>query len=302
MRFLRRGPDRAGVPAWAATLTPERHAAFEAALAAELDTRGARWTRQGEVLRFDPEGSEYGQLSLANIAQVCAHAEAAESAEIIRRHLDLVEASGGSRPARWPEVQALVRPRLLAVDRVTVDGLRTWPIADGVVGAIAIDRGDSVATPGRDREVDWPDGDESWQVALDNLRGDAVPEPRTMGQAGFRIHMLLQDDFFAASRVLLLPTGFPMDGAHDALVAVPTDHALLVHAMRHDAADLVVEPMVRIAADLYAQGPHALVPDVFWWHDGDLQRLTFPDRRGVRITYPPAFRERLARLPHIRGA
>ncbi len=282
MGFLRRVLGGSKAPAWASFMTGDQYAAFERVLHADVRARGWRFEQRDDGLFVDRGGEEPAVYGLTNIAQLCAAIDRADWATAVREHFDHMvanEAESGDDRMAWERVAGLVKLRLYPSEVAEEYDMIAYPLAPGLVAVAAVDLPTTVATPQRGSTGDWPPVDEVWRVALGNLRGEPAPVTQTLGDAPSGLALALDDSFFTASRLLLLPDGFAMDGTDDALVAVPTRHSILVHPIRDLGAVQALNAMTMVATRMHEDGPGSIVPTVYWWHRGALTQIPALARR-----------------------
>jgi hypothetical protein len=304
MGFLRRVFRAPTAPEWASFMTAEQYRAFEVVLAADLRARRWTWRQDGDGLFVDgAPGEGPAAYGLTNIAQLCAAIDRAAWPTAIAEHFDHlaslhVPGTDADDAMAWVRVRGLLKLRLFPAEAATQHEMVTYPLAPSIVASLAVDFPTTVATPGRDGIADWPPVDELYEIAIANLRAEPPPQVDVVGDPLAPIQVVLDDSFFTASRLLLLPEGVDMGGAPDAIVAIPNRHTLLVHPLRDANAVLAVNTMTQLAARMCAAGPGSIVPDVFWWHTGALTVIpSQTSRKGIDIFPPAAFVERLNGLP-----
>ena len=173
----------------------------------------------------------------------------------------------------------------------------TYPLTPGVVAALAIDYPTAVQMVSPTTIVDWPPADELYAVGLANLRADPSPAWQHVGDGPEAFMALLDDSFFTAARLLLLPDGVDLGGAPDAVVAVPNRHVLLVHPIRDLGVVNAIRDMTAHTSRMFAEGPGSIASDLFWWHAGALTTLPVSfDGTSAFMVPPDAFVERMSRL------
>jgi len=304
--FLRRVFRRSS-PEWASFLAPEAYAAFQEALHADLLARG--WTfRQDEdgIYVDDPGAGQPWEYGLTNLAQVCGGADRDAWPGIIRAHFDHMEAlrsEPADEPAAWEDARPILKLRLFGPEHAQLEGVATYPVAPGIVAALAVDLPTTVNTLTREAIEGWPPVDELYAIALDNVRGEAAPEVETIGDPSGAITAITGESFFVATRLLILPEAVDMAGSQHALVAVPNRHTLLAHPIRGADAIPALSLMIQLATQLHRDGPGSIVPTVLWWHGGALTPIEARfDGKKVDVWPPDEFIELLDTLKPAAGA
>lgn len=231
----------------------------------KLAVRGSEALVDHGVLRL--AGGE--QLGLHNLGVHASGLPYAEWPALVDQHLDLLM-------GHWQRQQAgedgVIDPRHLLAKLRRVSDLpeaarreATVQPLPGVLALLAEDRPDLVMEFFDPSRVDVPD---AWGLARDNLRALPLPEHQVVGdEPGGDIHVFISEDFFGASRLLVLPDLLARVGAHipqaGALVAVPNRHLLLVHLVVGPPVVQALNWMVGVAAKEYPESPGPVSPDVF---------------------------------------
>lgn len=306
MSFLRRLVRRSS-PAWASFLTAEEYAAFEAALEADLRQRGWTFRQEGDgVFVDDPGKSRPWEYGLTNLAQVCGHADRDAWGGIIRAHFDHMDAwrtGPDDEATSWAEARPILKLRLFGPDHAQLDDVATYPVAPGIVAALALDLPTTVNTLTRDALEGWPPVDELYAIALDGVRAEPAPGVEVVGEPPVAITAISGESFFVATRLLLLPEAIDLGASQHALVAVPNRHTLLVHPIRSTDAIPTLSVMVQLATQLHRDGPGSIVPTVFWWHSGALTPIQSRfDGKRVEVWPPDEFIGLLEALGPAPGA
>ncbi len=306
MSFLRRVFRRPS-PEWASFLAPEAYAAFQAALDADLRARGWTYRQEEDGLYVDdPESDQPWEYGLTNLAQVCGGAEREAWPEIVRAHFDHMHAlrtEPVDEPAAWEDARAILKLRLFGPEHAQLDRVATYPVAPGIVAALAMDLPTTVNTLTREDIDGWPPVDELYAIALDNVRGEAAPDVELIGDPPRAITALTGESFFVATRLLMLPEAVDLGGSQHALVAVPNRHTLLAHPIRSADAVGALSVMVQLATQLHRDGPGSIIPTVLWWHGGALTPIeALFDGRKVEAWPPDEFLELLNTLEPAVGA
>ncbi|MDT4918727.1 MAG: hypothetical protein QOH89_3427, partial [Pseudonocardiales bacterium] len=176
----------------------------------------------------------------------------------------------------------------------------------GILALPAVDLPTHVQELMKSATVDELGGlEEFLRLGIENLRRLPSPSHQALRadeeRADSEVHIFTSDDFFGASRVLVLDhllasalrTERP---SHGCLVAVPNRHLLAVHLVSGMGVLAAIKLLVHIAeGEQDAPGP---ISDCVFYlpKDGPGQRLTERDETGVRIIADGAFAEALAGL------
>lgn len=247
----------------------------------QLADRGAEAVVDRGALRL--AGPEPQQLGLHNLAAHAADLKYSEWAALVQRHLDLLLAHGNSSD------EPVDPRRLLAKLRMAEDlpegkvqsALHPLP---GVFALLAEDRPDVVVEFFSEERAGIPD---PWNVARDNLRALPAPEHQVVGdEPGGDVHVFTTDDFFGASRLLVLPDLLAGIGARipetGVFVAVPNRHLFLVHLPVGPAVISAMQWMVTVATNEYPEAPGPVSPHLYHLTTGfEAQQVTGQDPDGT---------------------
>lgn len=229
----------------------------------QLAERGAEAVVENGMLRLAGPGHQ--QLGLHNLGAHAADLKYADWPALVTRHLDLLM-------GHWNRPEEPVDPRrLLAKLRLADDLPQGDEVRDareplpGVVALLAEDRPDIVVEFFDEGRVGIPD---PWEVARANLRALPAPAHQVAGdEPGGDVHLFATDDFFGASRLLVLPDLLASIGARipeaGAFVAVPNRHLLLVHLPVGPAVIGAMNWMVTVAAREYPEAPGPVSPHLY---------------------------------------
>lgn len=229
----------------------------------QLAERGAEAVVEDGMLRLAGPGHQ--QLGLHNLGAHAADLKYTEWPALVKGHLDLLM-EHWSRPEEPVDPRRLLAKLRLADDLPSEnevrDALEPLP---GVLALLAEDRPDLVVEFFSAERVGIPD---PWKIARDNLRALPAPEHQVVGDdPGGDVHVFATDDFFGASRLLVLPDLLATIGARipDAgvFVAVPNRHLLLVHLPVGPAVVGAMNWMLTVATREYPEAPGPVSPHLY---------------------------------------
>ena len=300
LRRLGRGPKPG--PGWAGTMDARAFGRFETVLDTEMVRRGWAYRRRDDGLYVEsgeiPDGRQvYG---LSNLVQLCAQTDPADWPETIRHHFDTmrtVQALGDDLFESFDRVRPNLRLRVLPTDDAFVESMKLvrYRIAHNLMAVLVLDLPTTVASIPSDRTGDWPPMDELFRIALENQRAELPPRREVVDANGAELVVEMGESFFVASRLLILPEVVDLGGADGAIVAIPTRHSLLAHAIRDKSVIQALSTLAILARETAAAGPGAISSAVYWWHAGALTEIpvTVAQDNGVSITSPDEFVELL---------
>jgi len=297
-------------------LEPDETQMFMADLAAVLDPRGVSWGVFDGALRLEGSPTEYG---LTNVAQQWLETMPTARRALVAERLAGVGGQGhaprptaGRAPGRPPRPTAgrapgrppgptagpvaagalpgLTRPQLwpMAGLEELGDDVVAREVTEDLAAVLSLDLPDSVHIVAPKDIADSGLGEEElWERALAQL-DDGEPIERTLLDDDELVVVLVSDSHFLASRLLALEELVGAVPPHGVLIGVPHRHMFVVHAI-YDATVLeAMNLMAPFVVQHFEEGPGSLSPDLYWWHDGEIERLVVDDDEGS-ITPPDGF-------------
>ena len=283
------------LPDWSPFDDGRTHQAFLDAVEADLRRRAIPYTMDEGVVLVPTEGEdEPGQFGLSNLSQQCAAAEREDWSRVIATHFTSVFSIKGrdleALAADYAQVRPILRIRLMpdeSMGGVSVPGSTVRAIAPGIQAVLVYDFPDSTASVHVDHLAGWPvDTDAAFGQALANLDQEPSPLSEDMEvDPGTSVRIWYGDSFYVATQALRL-TDVLQPGTTDALVAVPNRHTLIVHPIVDGGAVAAMQPIYRLAAQLFREGPGSISDQPYWWHDGEL--VAIPHHvKGRDVTVVP---------------
>lgn len=296
MGFLRRLVGGAEPPPdWSPFDDGRTHQAFIDAVEVDLRRRGVPFEMGDGVVAIPTGGedrpAEYG---LSNLSQQCAASDRADWSRVIATHFTSVFSIKGrdldALAADYEQVRQILQVRLMpdaSMGGVDVPGSVVRPIAPGIQAVLVYDFPDSTASVHEDHLASWPvDPDAAFDQAIRNLDQEPAPLSDDMEvEPGTSVRVWYGDSFYVATRLLRLGELLPL-GTTDALVAVPNRHTLLVHPILDGGAVAAMQPIYRLAVQLFRDGPGSISDQPYWWHDGTLEQIPH-DAKGRNVTVVP---------------
>jgi hypothetical protein len=253
----------------------------------------------------DASGRVFG---LGNVAAECHNDERGEGAwrEITSRHTDrIVRATDAPSPfdtMTRAELYAATYPRLMSSqDLRQVQVTYAREVAEGIREVLNVDLPESVATFLDEHVERFGPHEDLRRAGLANLRTVTFDQHEVLEHQGGRVDILLGDSMFVASTLVVLADvlaglGIPPPGPRGVFVAVPFRHQLAFHVLHDATAIPSLNVMAAFARAGYDDAPGPVSPDVFWWRDGVLERLTVNEPDGIRIEVGPELTDVLNEL------
>jgi hypothetical protein len=292
MGFLRRLIGGAEPPPdWSPFDDGRTHQAFIDAVEADLRRRGVPFDMGDGVVLIPTEGEDQpGEYGLSNLSQQCAANDPEEWSRIIAAHFTSVFSIKGrdldALAADYEQARPILQVRLMpdaSMGGVDVPGTMIRPIAPGIQAVLVYDFPDSTASVHEEHLASWPvDRDGAFDQALANVDREPAPLSDDMEvEPGTLVRVWYGDSFYVATRILRLPPG-----TTDALVAVPNRHTLLVHPIVDGGAVAAMQPIYRLAVQLFREGPGSISDQPYWWHEGRLEQVPH-HTKGRDVTVVP---------------
>jgi hypothetical protein len=253
----------------------------------------------------DSSGRVFG---LGNVAAECHNDERGERAwrEITSRHTDrIVRATDAPSPfdtMRPAELYAATYVRLMPTrDLHQVRVTYAREVSDDIREVLNVDLPESVATYLDEHVERFGPLADLRRAGLANLRTVTFDQHEVLEHQGGRVDILLGDSMFVASTLVVLADvlaglGIPPPGPRGVFVAVPFRHQLAFHVLHDATAIPSLNVMAAFARAGYDDAPGPVSPDVFWWRDGVLERLTVNEPDGIRIEVGPELTDVLNEL------
>lgn len=190
----------------------------------------------------------------------------------------------------YEQARAILRIRLMpdaSMGGVEVPGSMVRAIAPGIQAVLVYDFPDSTASVHEEHLASWPvDAATAFDQALANLDQEPLPLNEDMEvEPGTSVRVWYGDSFYVATRLLRLAELLP-PGTIDALVAVPNRHTLLVHPIVDAGAVSAMQPIYRLAVQLFREGPGSISDQPYWWHEGALEQIPH-HAKGSDVTVMP---------------
>ncbi len=292
--FWRRKPKE---PApWTGPFSPAEYAAFVEVVRAELAALGAEGRLEDGYVTV--ESSEWrGRYGLENLAQLCRQHPRREWPGIVRAHLaslgraQRAHAAGVART--FDEAAPLLALRLWPAEflqQVPREHVLYREDLPGTVTVLVYDLPETIQQVRPEETTGWGKAtDELFALGLDNVRRKPRPQIRRAElPGGVRLTVFSGNSFFVATEALRLAQFPGCTGRHGALVGVPTRHALLAYPI--DGAQVVKAMLllVPVILGIYGQGPGAVSPRLYWYHEGRFEDLPYILKDRQPQFAPPA--------------
>lgn len=266
------------IPDWARFFEPDQLGDFLALVQGSLGELGVEFELDvdaGVVHLTGGEEEDAGArlLGLANLAQLCRKIARDEWPEVIAGHIgqllrlpetggDLLERLG----ADFEAAREFLKIRLLADGLPNQEHLVLRKPMEGVLSVLVYDLPDAIATVPREHVTNWcMFDDELFELALGRVREDKPGRELVEIEAGVQAEVLAGESYFAASHALLIDEYLPKGSDLGALIALPHRHLVVYHEIKDERVVPALNRLVQLADAMYADGPGAISPSVFWY-------------------------------------
>jgi hypothetical protein len=267
------------LPEWGRLFDADAYSAFIEVVRAELGARGEPFELHEAYARVQD-----ADLPLLPMAQRCAGVPREVWRETVRKELEerlAIEKLGRELDALRGDF-AKARPSLkLRMQRAETLGPNAVSarLAGDLHAVLVLDL-PSFITPVRPADL------ASWErpagqlvtLALENVKAQEHVELKPTEVAGTRVFAVSGQSAFVASLALAVDELLGAPTPFGSLVAVPSAHILLCHAIADKRSLQALEAMAAGALHAYESGPSPLSPDLFW-------------KRGDRFVALPVTRE-----------
>jgi hypothetical protein len=294
---------------------PEEWAWFMATVAADLEGRDLehRFEVDAGCVHVELAGPLPNVLGLQNLAQICRARPREAWADAVRHHFDVAfdvkdGATAEELAKDWSLAREKVKLRLYLEESLPSVPLVTWHVAEGLVAVLTFDLPETViSVRAADRETWDVDDEELYETALENVRREGLLTSNKVdvGDAASVVVLEGGDTFFGASHALFLEdylmneslvgtAGF--QGEHGAVIAIPHRHVVIYHPIDDLGVVAAIKSMLVSAANMYAEGPGSISPELYWLppddHDTEDLLVRLPCVRtdeALQFMPPPEF-------------
>lgn len=288
--FRRRPADAAGGPPDEdfPFFSVERAARFRAVAYAAFAEKGVEGLISDGALSAT-DGRRFG---LYNLAAICHQAGGGTKQwpTLAAEHVDkMLRAMSGDLgfDGEPDEVLAHTYLRLSRADAFPTQEVYRYAreVAPGLVELFALDQPETVAMFNDEKVARL--GEETLREAgLRNLIAEPIDEHESVAlEDGARFHVAMGESVFVASKLLILPdlirrTIGDVDTPFGVLVCAPFRHQIAFHVLSDASVIPSLNAMVRFAYNGFAESAGPLSPDVYWWRDGQMRRLSRVTEEG----------------------
>jgi hypothetical protein len=229
---------------------------------------------------------------------------AAEWADRVRQHFDVLLAADHEMPASFGEAAANLRSAVVAeVDLGLFDGaIMERPLVDGLGERLMLRRGILGLTVTEETVTGWTtDPEQVWETARQNSLWDE-PVHREDFRIGSASYQAIRGGRWTSTRVLDLDRYLDRRVDFGALVAVPARDEVLIHQIRDGGFTDAALAMLSHTVDSYAEAPLPVGCDLYWWSGSELARICTPAEDRYRYIRVPEFSAMLWRLEEATSA
>ena len=251
-------------------------------------------TDDGVIFLPGPDDQQHS-FGLLNLAQTCARLEASEWPEVIARHFDTAQQSWSeldrmkTAAQDFDQVCDQLRVRLFPADVAQASApLLYRPALPDTIEVLVYDLPSSIQSVRPADARQWGLAEEElFRIGRRNVQ--QTSQVQVIEQSldrGAVVLVLLGDEFYTASRALMLDPYLPADAQHGALVGVPTRALVFLHIIRDITVIEAINSLLLGTLRAYQDGPGSLSPYLYWYRNGEY--VTLPARPvGDQLEFTP---------------
>lgn len=221
-------------------------------------------------------------------------------ADFVRTHFDVLLSAKPDMPSTFEEAAPNLRSAVVAeADLGWFDGaILERPLIDGLGERLMLRHGPLGMTVTVEVVAGWgADPDLVWDRARSGSLWDEPVQRETHSVAAGAVrYFALQGGRWTSTRVLALDRYLSRDPAYGALVAIPARDEVLVHQIRDESFTDAALAMLSHTANSFVESPLPVGCDLYWWHEGGLDRICTPAEDRYRYIRVPEFSAMLWRL------
>ena len=227
-----------------------------------------------------------GRYGLFNLAQHLRQLPEDQWTAYIGEHFDRLRSVTADMPADYGEARHRLRVRLSTPEAVEAAHVRPLNGVLQQVLMLKIPQG-GISVSGR-AAAEWSVGeDEMWSDATSNTRWDEPHRLSRLVSPAGDIFTRVDGSFWSSSLLTDLSTLLPSPATAGALAIIPCQDLLV---FRHLDAQPPWTDLLSLAGTMFELGPGSIAPDLFWWHEGRLERVVRFGDRGPVPTWSTRFR------------
>jgi hypothetical protein len=270
--------------------------------------RGVEVVVHSDHLQAD-DGTQYG---LGNLCATCHNAKSEKVwPRLVAAHVTQILATPnvGQILSTMAPAELLSRTYLRLMDLTDFPpSTLSWfsyarRVGTSMLEVLAFDSPETV-TVIRDEDVARIGLEALREAGLANLLADQPDQHEIIeGPDGLRIHVILGDSVYTASKLLVFrdvlrrSLGEDRQYPHGVLVVAPFRHQLAFTPVEGREVVQAVSLLARLAQSGYTEGVASLSPHVYWWNDGDLIQISSLTESGdLAIEATGPFGETVERL------
>lgn len=244
------------------------------------------------------------RLGLYNLAQSCAQTDVDAWPEFIGDHFDLMQEAFVfdqefvQRVHDFDYARNYLSLRIYPEDYADHAIIIQRPVAPGLMAMLVFDQPHAVTNV-------QPDQLKPWNVELDALFELAAQNAREAYEFPYRkievdeveLYYLAEDHLFVANAVLDVVQGNLAPGKKGMLATLPTRHVAMFYPVDTLETVKAVGTMMRMAYEIYADGPGSISDRVFWYDGSDFHVIPYAvEDQKLQVMPPQNFVDMLGTL------
>jgi hypothetical protein len=275
---------------------------------AYLRQKGLNYTIDGDSVLVTDASWKFGQMGLANLAQICNRSRPSEWKSIVYGHFDKMRQTSDfdeafyKRAHDYSYAAPYIGVRIYHNDYVSHIGDEAVihrQIAEDLMAILVFDFDHGVSNLKPETAIQWNRTNEAlFETGLANIRQKYAGETALEKIEDTGIWIIQGDHFFVANSVLdSLLQSIP-SGAFGSLVGIPHRHAVLAYPINDLGVINSLPQFAYIVRGMYGEGPGSISESLYWYRDGELMRLPYTiEDESFTFTPPQEFLDVMNELP-----
>ena len=273
------------VPEWASALKKKDYPLFLQAIEDYFASRGESYEIGDGVVRI--EGKDQ-QLGLTNLVQMCAQIGPKDYPTVVAGHFDSIFESWAFMEAfdktvgDFEKTKGYIGVRLYDSDYVATlgEGIVSRPFAGSLVATLVYDFPQAIITVPRGDTEKWGQAENDlFSLGKENIHNAYNLEVEEVNMGDDAIYVVGSDHPFASNALLEIEEHGEWVGKGGAIVAAPTQQGTMIYPVRDLRVMNALQAFFRMVPDIYAACPGSLTPEVFWYHNGEYEPLSYTSGR-----------------------
>jgi len=309
--FFKRNKSSQPAPEWTPFSNMDDYKQFIKYVEGYFSRKGLNYTIEGDAVVVTDTSWKFGQMGLANLAQVCNQSRRSEWKSIVNRHFDTMQKTSEFDEAFYRQAHEYsfaapyIGVRLYPNNYVSYIGEEVVihrQVADDLMAILVFDFDHGVSNIKPETTIQWNRSNEQlFEIGLANIRQKYAAETVTERIDDTDIWVIQGDHFFVANSVLDAHLQSIPSGAFGSLIGIPHRHAVLAYPISDLGLVNLLPQFAYIVQGMYGEGPGSISESLYWYRDGELMRLPYTiEEESFAFTPPQEFLDIMNELPAAR--